>query len=204
MLDKIVQLANRYDVPPLTNLRRLDTPGVDFPPYRSRGHFSCGMKFVQAIAEEPANGQEWAFCTTHEYAKEDDWHIFPVDDDPNMLDGSLDDVVICTGLDTDLSRKMASEVLDDYQRVQILTYLYNNGRAIESDLAVMVDGREVCHSVIDTHLPMLVDFGIVERDGHYIVPTEDVDILVESGIELGASISEHGAPNGWKQASERL
>lgn len=105
---------------------------------------------------------------------------------------------------TDLSQDMIARILSHHQRVEILTYLQNNGCAPETDLAVMVDGRNVCEAVLEKHIPMLVDYGIVEREDSHIVPTDDVDVVVECADELAATITEYRGGDGRNQASEAL
>lgn len=92
---------------------------------------------------------------------------------------------------TDLSKEMIGRVLADHHRVELLVYLEKNGRALESELVAMAGGRGKNQQVRETHLPILVDFGILERDGEFIVPTEDVEVVLNSSEGLEAAVTEY-------------
>jgi len=92
---------------------------------------------------------------------------------------------------TDLTRNLVARLLAEREREEIVRYLYNQGRATEDELAAMLNGAGVSEEVYEIHLPMLIDYGIVERDGDFIVQTDDVGILLEVLDSMEYTLTQH-------------
>lgn len=81
-------------------------------------------------------------------------------------------------------------ILADPDRQAILRYVNHNGRTPQTELALAVNGRGVDDDILETHIPLLVDYGILERDGDWVSPTSDSFLVTDCLDSIEASVPE--------------
>ncbi|QCC60221.1 helix-turn-helix transcriptional regulator [Natrinema thermotolerans] len=95
-----------------------------------------------------------------------------------------------------MNSALACYVLSDPTRQKVLRYVNRNGCTAVSDLALAINGKGVDEEIPESHVPLLVDYGILERDDGWVYPTADSFLVTEclDSIESTVPESPRSAP----------